>query len=223
MRTAQCNYKDYITNQTQYRITIYYNGVLLLFDDVSNVITGTGLPQTAVLITSRPWASEFLQRECKEHIFQHIEILGFTKDNIQSYLETAIPNEPSLQADLQKYISYINSLMYIPLNSAIVVEVYRNSRKDETLVPKTMTELSSSLVLSLLLRYLLDHPVHGKKRRWKVCSFNDLPKEVFQQLCELGRIAHEGMLHDQQVIFSDFQHDFETLGLMPLFPRAVCR
>ena len=35
MRTAQCNYKDYITNQTQYRITIYYNGVLLLFDDVS--------------------------------------------------------------------------------------------------------------------------------------------------------------------------------------------
>ena len=61
--------------------------------------------------------------------------MGFTKDNIKSYLETTIHNDPSLFADLQKYISFnphINSLMYIPLNSAIVVEVYRNSRKDKT-------------------------------------------------------------------------------------------
>ena len=212
------------------------NGVLLLFEGYDelpeelrseksvflNVITGRELPQTTVLITSRPWATEFLHRECKEHISQHIEILGFTKNNIQSYLETAIPNDPSLLADLQKYISFnphINSLMYIPLNSAIVVEVYRNSRKDETLVPKTMTELYSSLVRSLLLRYLLDHPVHGKKRRWKICSFNDLPQDIFHQLCELGRIAYKGILHDQQVIFSDLPEDFETLGLMHCSPE----
>ena len=178
----------------------------------------------AVLITSRPWASEFLHRECKEHISQHIKILGFTKDNIQSYLETAITSDPSLLADLQKYISFnphINSLMYITLNSTIVVEVYQNGRKDETLVPKTMTELYSSLVCSLLLRYLLDHPVHGKKRirRWKICSLNDLPQDVFQQLCELGRITYKGILHDQQVIFSDFPEDFETLGLMHCSPE----
>ena len=206
-------------------------GVLLLFEGYDelpeklrtessvflNVITGRELPEATVLITSRPWASEFLHRECKRHISQHIEILGFTKANIQSYLESSIPNDPSLLADLKKYIScypHINSMMYIPLNSAIVVEVYRNSRKDETLVPKTMTELYSSLVRSLLLRHLLDHPVHGKKRRWRVRSFSDLPQDVYQQLCELGRIAYEGILHDQQVIFSDLPEDFETLGLM---------
>ena len=159
----------------------------------------------------------------KDHISQHIEILGFTKANIQSYLESTIPDDPSLLADLKKYIScypHINSLMYIPLNSAIVVEVYRNSRKDETLVPKTMTELYSSLVRSLLLRHLLDHPVHGKKRRWKVIhSFNDLPQDVYQQLCELGRIAYEGILDKQQVIFSDLPEDFETLGLMQCAPE----
>ena len=206
-------------------------GVLLLFEGYDelpdklrtessvflDVITGRELPEATVLITSRPWASEFLHRECKRHISQHIEILGFTKDNIQSYLESTIPDDPSLLADLKKYIScypHINSMMYIPLNSAIVVEVYRNSRKEETLVPKTMTELFSSLVRSLLLRHLFDHPVHGKKRRWRVCSFNDLPQDVYQQLCELGRIAYEGILHDQEVIFSDLPEDFETLGLM---------
>ena len=211
-------------------------GVLLLFEGYDelpdklrtassvflDVITGRELPEATVLITSRPWASEFLHRECMRHISQHIEILGFTKADIQSYLESTIPNDPSLLADLKKYIScypHINSMMYIPLNSAIVVEVYRNSRKDETLVPKTMTELYSSLVRSLLLRHLLDHPVHGKKRRWRVRSFSDLPQDVYQQLCELGKIAYEGILHDQQVIFTDLPEDFETLGLMQCAPE----
>ena len=195
-------------------------GVLLLFEGYDelpenlrkkssvflDVITGRELPEATVLITSRPWASEFLHRKCMDHISQHIEILGFTKANIQSYLESTTASDTSLLADLKKYIScfpHINSLMCIPLNSAIVVEVYRNSRKDDVIVPKTMTELYSSLVRSLLLRHLLDHPVHGKKRRWRIRSFSDLPQDVYQQLCELGRIAYEGILNDQQVIFSD--------------------
>ena len=210
-------------------------GVLLLFEGFDelpeelrtenyvflDIIIGRELPEATVLITSRPWASEFLHRKCKSHVSQHIEILGFTKDDIQSYLESTTADDASLLEGLKKYIScypHINSLMYIPLNSAIVVEVYRKSRKDETLVPKTMTELYSSLVRSLLLRYLYDHPVHGKKR-WRVRSFNNLPQDVYQQLCELGRIAYEGILHGQQVIFSDLPEDFETLGLMQCVPE----
>ena len=186
-----------------------------------NVITGSELPEATVLITSRPWASEFLHWPCKRHVSQHIEILGFTKDNIQSYLRYAVPNDPSLLADLKKYIScypHISSMMYIPLNSAIVVGVYRNCRKDKSLIPKTMTELYSSLVRCLLLRHLLDHPVHGKKR-WRVRSFSDLPQDVYQQLCGLGRIAYEEILHDQQVIFCDLPEEFETLGLMQCAPE----
>ena len=205
-------------------------GVLLLFEGYDelpeelrtvnsvflDVITGKELPEATILITSRPWASEFLNREYKRCISQHIQILGFTKDNIHSYLESTTANDSPLLADLERYIScypHIVSMMYSPLNCAIVVEVYRNTRNDKTIVPKTMTELYSSLVRSLLLRYLYDHPVHSKKRWW-LHSFNDLPQDVYQQLCELGRIAYEGILHGQQVIFSDLPEDFETLGLM---------
>ena len=188
-----------------------------------DVIIGRELPEATVLITSRPWASEFLQWGCKRGITQHIQILGFTQANIQSYLEsTTASDPPSLLTGLKKYIScypHINSLMYIPLNCAIVVEVYRNSRKDETLVPKTMTELYSSLIRSLLLRYLYEHPVHGQKRRWRIRSFSDLPQDVYQQLCELGKVAFKGILHDQQVIFSDLPEEFETLGLMQCAPE----
>ena len=216
-------------------------GVLLLFEGYDelpeelrtdnsiflDIITGRELPEATVLISSRPWASEFLHIKCKSRISQHIEILGFTKANIQSYLESTTADDPSLLAGLEEYISCyppINSLMYIPLYSAFVVEVYRNSNKykmeDETLVvPKTMTDLYFSLVRDLLRCYLLDHQVYGKKRRWKVRSFSDLPQDVHQQLCELSRIAYEGILHGQQVIFSDLPEDFETLGLMQCTPE----
>ena len=174
-----------------------------------DVITGRELPEATVLITSRPWASEFFHRECKDHISQHIEILGFTKDNIQSYLESTIPDDPSLLADLKKYIScypHIGSLMYIPLYCVFVVKVYQNSRRDEGLVPKTMTELYFSLVRDLLRCH------HSKDL--EVHSFEDLSKDapdVYQQLCKLGTIAYEGICNDQQVIFH--RKDFETLGL----------
>ena len=209
-------------------------GVLLLFEGYDelpeklrrkssvflDVITRRELPEATVLITSRPWASEFLHRECKRHISQHIEILGFTKDNIQFYLESTIPDDPSLLADLKKYIScypHINSMMYIPLYCVFVVKVYQNSRRDEGLVPKTMTELYFSLVRDLLRCHHNDD--------LEVHSFNDLSKDapdIYQQLCILGKIAYEGIRNDQQIIFhrKDFEilglslQDFETLGLM---------
>ena len=174
-----------------------------------DVITGRELPEATVLITSRPWASEFLHRECKDHISQHIEILGFTKADIQSYLESATANDSSLLTDLKKYIScypHIGSLMYIPLYCAFVVKVYQNSRRNEGLVPKTMTELYFSLVRDLLRCH------HSKDL--EVHSFEDLSKnapDIYQQLFKLGQIAYEGICNNQQMIFH--RKDFETLGV----------
>ena len=178
-----------------------------------DVITGRKLPEATVLITSRPWASEFLLRKCKKHISQRIEIMGFTKDDIQSYLESITANDPSLVAGLKNLIShypYINSLMYSPLNCAIVVDVYQ---QDDYFDVETMTELYFSLIRSLLLRYLFDHPVHGEKK-WRLLNFSDLPSDVYKQLCEVSRMAYEGIFHKKQVVFSDLPDDFETLGLM---------
>ena len=200
-------------------------GVLLLFegyDELPEELRGENsiflgvikghrekLPFATVLITSRPWASGYLPTECKIRISQHIEILGFTKDNIQSYLESTTANDPSLLADLKKYIlcyPHIGSLMYIPLYCAFVVEVYQNSRRDEGLVPKTMTELYFSLVRDLLRCH------HSKDL--EVHSFEGLSKdapEIYQQLCKLGKIAYEGIRNDQQLIFH--REDFETMCL----------
>ena len=210
-------------------------GVLLLFEGYDElpaklrtsssiffeVIKGQELPSATILVTSRPSASGPLYEECREYIAQHVEILGFTNENIESYLESTIGDDPSLLQGLQQYLTYyphIRSMLYIPLNCAIVVEVYRVNKRDKSLIPKTWTDLYSSLLRSLLLRYLDDHPVHQRKS-WKSNSFRDLPTDVYQQLCELGRIAYEGILQDQQVIFSDLPSDFSSLGLMQCVPE----
>ena len=59
-----------------------------------------------------------------------------------------------------KYFScypQICSLMFIPLDSAIGVESYPNNRKDETLIPKTMTELYFSRGIVPLMPSLTAH------------------------------------------------------------------
>ena len=179
------------------------------------IITGLELPEATVMITSRPSASGILLATYRNDISQHIEIIGFTPEDVQCYVSTAIEDDPSLQSGLQEYLScypHIQSMMYIPLNCAIVTQVYRNSIKDQ-FIPKTMSDLYTSLVRSLLLCYLHEHPVYGRKV-WRLRSFSDLPHDVFQQLCELGRIAYEGIMQRQQVIFSDLPSDFDGLGLM---------
>ena len=207
-------------------------GVLLLFEGYDelpaklrtrnsiflDVITSQKLPEATVLVTSRPSASGPLYMECRNFIDQHVEILGFTQTDIQSYFDRNM--DPSLLQGLQQYLTYyphIRPMLYIPLNCATVVEVYRVYKSSKSLIPKTWTDLYSSLLRSLLLRYLDDHPVY-RRQSWKSNSFRDLPADVYQQLCEVGRIAYEGILQDQQVIFSDLPSDFNSLGLMQCVP-----
>ena len=187
-----------------------------------SVIKGDELPEATILVTSRHSGSDTLY-SCNEYsrqISQHVEIIGFTKDDINAYLEASSSGDSEFLSGIRKYLEcypHIHSMMYIPLNSAIVVEVYRNSKKERTLVPKTMKELYFSLICSLLLRYLKEHPEYSKQQ-WNIRSFLDLPPKVYKQFCEVARIAHEGYFNDQ-VIFSDLPDGFDSLGLMQCVPE----
>ena len=209
------------------------------------LIHGQLLPLATVLLTSRPWATRVIHRGCSHRIFQHIEILGFTSKQIEEYVTSVFTDEGNAANDkamekIKEVMSYIktypqiNACMYIPLNSAIVVSVYQESKAGKCTLPKTLTGLYYTLLQTLLLRYLDGHPEHSQ-REWKIQFFKeDLSHEVYSKLLAISEVAYSGICADQegsdnedsddeegsvQLIYTNLPPGFETLGLMQSVPQ----
>ena len=208
------------------------------------LILGQLLMHATIMITSRPWATGEIMRRIEHRIFQHIEVLGFTEENIVKYVRSVFtgegkktasaidqsvggPDEVSEGAkknidDVMAYLDtypQIKACMYIPLNAAIVVSIYQDSKKGKCILPKTLTELYYALTQILLLRYLYGHADY-KEQKWNIdCFEKDLPDKVYKQLLTICKVAYDGICRKGrkrvQLIFSDSDlGGCETLGFM---------
>ena len=179
-------------------------------------IHGTQLPEATLIITSRPWATKTLLETCKEQISRQVEILGFTREDISRYITTAFCDSKQC-AEFEEYISlhpHMQTMMYIPLNAAIMIQVYKSYKYSDNPLPQTMTQLYSALVRVLILRYMKNHP-HFKQASTKLENLSELPlpiRDQFHCVCEL---AYTGLTKPQvQVIFpeSELPKSFDSLG-----------
>ena len=179
------------------------------------LIAGKLLTLATVLVTSRPWATHRIRWNYENCIHQHIEILGFTSQQITEYIERTVPQDKvsNLKAYLEKH-PQIRMGMYIPLNSAIVVAVYQESQESGCALPTTLTELYTAMVQTLLLRYLRGH---SQYETTTMKTFNDLPPAVYTKFSEVCELAYRGIVgtsDDVQLIFTGLPSDFDSLGLM---------
>ena len=209
-------------------------GVLLIFDGfdemptsivkdkdslLMELISGTSLPRATRLVTSRPSALHH-KEECFPREYRHIEILGFTSDESKvKYAELAFKSEPEVLASFKNFVfsnPIIKSLMYIPVNCAIISQVYKDIRKSRKLMPKTMTQLYSTLIPVLIKRYMIE------KGEWDshhgIPSYlEELPEELVPTLNRVSELAYNGLIkEDIQLVFteSDVGEGFQHLGLL---------
>ncbi len=179
---------------------------------VAQVISGHCLPYATVLVTSRPSAREDLISLRKPH--KHVEVIGFTTEQ---YARNTFGSDASLLANFLKYISTnpaIKSMMYIPLNTAIVVGIYRENREVGRPIPQTMTQLYSELTLTHMWRHLKG--AGNKSVDYLPEKLGDLHREhpeIHEQLLSLAKLAFEGTLK-QEVIFKHLPAGCSALGLM---------
>ena len=171
-----------------------------------NLIKGYVLPASTVLVTSRPSATAELRTSCRPQ--KHIEILGFTQESVETYASSIFSSEPEQLEKFKAYISAsnnpaINSLMYIPLNAAIIVLIFKD-RKSDALLPHTLTELYTQLCLTILNRYL---------ESVSVDKFKDLPADLYKQFLCLSKVAFEG-IKSEEVIFHTVPPDFINFGFL---------
>ena len=190
-----------------------------------DLIHGEILPLATVFITSRPWASEHLREKYGHRITQHVEILTSAKDQIEHYISKAEAEaQPSsFAAKFTDYLSSspaIKAAMYTPITAKMAAEVFSWSQHTQSPPPTTMTELFTTFTLKTLVDHLSTHPVYHE-HQLKVTTFSDFPADVYKQFQGLCRMAYEGILNRQQLVFSaaHLPTGFAPLGLMQEVPQ----
>ncbi|XP_064401225.1 uncharacterized protein LOC135347257 isoform X1 [Halichondria panicea] len=177
------------------------------------LITGLLLPASTVLVTTRPWAVCNLPVTCSSRVDQFIEILGFSSEQIQKYIDLMIKD--GAPPELREYVNsnpHISSAMYNPLHARIVVEVYReNHDKSNSIFPNTTTELYTSYSQVLIERYLHKNPDND----WSG-ELSELPSSLQVHFDKLCHIAYNGIAKEKQqlVFFKEDVIDTNTLGFM---------
>ena len=115
---------------------------------------------------------------------------------------------------LSSYISdnpAVYGMMYIPLNSAIVVGIYKDSKTTSKQVPHTLTQLYRKLCLMLLKKYLIEKD--DPQADHLPDKFEELSDPLKVQLVKLGELAFEGALK-QEIIFYRLPDGCDHLGFM---------
>ena len=172
----------------------------------TKLLSGTLLPSATILVTSRPSATVELWNKWKCRISRHIEVLGFSKDNIAKYISINVDDDE--RKNFERYLSFnphIRSLMYVPINCTIVIAVYKDCLYYGKPHPKTVTELYTCLVESILRRYLKDHGFNDN-----IKSFASLPSSVHKNFFALTELAYEGVVTQKYIYSTRIEH----LGLM---------
>ena len=122
----------------------------------AEIIRGEVLPKMTVLVSTRPSANVNLHQLCHLQKCQYIEVIGFGKEKIQQYVDGALEHNKELRDQLNSYLEHhphIHGLMYVPLNCAIIVQIFRDQMKSRSQPPQTVTEVYQVLIKTILMRH----------------------------------------------------------------------
>ena len=151
---------------------------------------------------------------------KHVKLLPSFE---QFMSKTEVEADPSLLTKYKDYLSStppIRAALYTTFNAKMAAEVFTWSQQTESPHPTTMTELFTAFTLKTLVDHLSTHSVYSKLQL-KVTTFSDLPTDVYKQFQGLCRMAYEGILNRQQLVFSvtHLPTGFAPLGLMQEVPQ----
>ena len=181
------------------------------------LLKGSKLTKASIFVTSRPSATSLLPKQFYDNLHQHIEIVGFEEKDIRRYIDCKFKDslEPCILDDFNEYISshdFIFTLMYVPLHCALVTDLYEQywRKGEKQFAPKTLTQLYTCLICSLLERHLEDVPQYSGEK-YKIHEISDLPPDIYEHLMRLSALAARG-IENKEFVFENV--NCETLGLL---------
>ena len=125
---------------------------------IKHILSRVLLPECTIILTTRPSAKSTLKIDFQPLVNKHLEIIGFPEEERVKYITEVFSKQPELQVNFKKYmynVPHIKSMMYIPLNCAIIAKVCSESKHSSRLaIPRTRTHLYKALIHSFLVRYM---------------------------------------------------------------------
>ena len=175
---------------------------------INSILCKQLLPECTIILTTRPSAKATLRSVCQPQVDKHVEIIGFTEEERVRYITEVFSKEPELQANFLKYmflVPHIKSMMYIPLNCAIIAQVYSESQSSHHLaIPRTRTQLYKALAHSLLVRHM---KMKEGNREYTSMLPEGLNKEDMERFKVLAKFAFDSYHKGESKKVTFFKED----------------
>ena len=153
------------------------------------------LPNSMVIVASRPIGSAKLRMNSR--VTKRVEVLGFSKTDVFSYIGNYMFEDVGLTSKLEKYLNDHNKVLhmcYLPVHTAMICYLYSQLGDD---IPQTETKMYENFTLHTIVRKLRrenhDMPIG-------FVSLSELDGDVkvcFNKICEL---AFKMTLYSKQAI-----------------------
>ena len=158
-------------------------------DLICNLVRGKVLSRSAVILSSRPAATQ----EFRLIATKWIEVVGFMKEQVMQYVNTYFEHDKNksvhLKAHLEKHPNLMN-ICYLPLYCAMLVFLY----EEDTLLPETETEFYRDFTLSFFVRNFCK-----KAKNFNLTSIDHLPPKEKKCLNDICHLAFDATIVGQQV------------------------
>ena len=154
------------------------------------------LPFSMVIVASRPVATSELRRSCS----RRVEVIGFTKSQINEYVETYPVNGSDevvsdMDSKLKLYLVQhpnILHMCYLPVHAAMICFLFSQLEGN---IPYTETQIYEQFTISTLLR---QKTRKGDQQQLK--SLKDLFGEEGLQFRSICKLAFDMIMNSQQVV-----------------------
>ena len=193
---AGCN--DYIFDNSGKDIIFLFDGydefpVALQENSlIANIINREVLPDCGLIVSSRPHASVNLRLVASIRV----EILGFTEDERENYIQQALRGQPHSVKELTNYLDQhwtISSLCFVPFNMVVLIFIYKQG-----VLPNNTIELYNHFICLTLCRYFAKSNHADSLKNTNIIDLPEPYNRIIKKLCQLSLEA----LNDNKLIFT---------------------
>jgi hypothetical protein len=151
----------------------------------------------SILKTSRPIASKNLTSD------RQLELMGFLDPQIEEFVQQRLNHT----ARAQRCVTFLKSnpsvwgTAHIPLNLALLTQLYQDSQFNLSIEHLTLTRLYDQIIIHLARKYLLKRPIKPfTTQQVQELSADQVLCECYSVLYFLEQLAHQALLDPQAIM-----------------------